>query len=68
MSQSLSSVYPLVRLHIEEKKPAFLTRYTGDPTIFGNFNVDPSINDAVAKQLNSFKANGYPPADGECAH
>lgn len=45
----------------------FLTEHTGDPTIFGNFNVDPSINDAVAKQLNSFKANGYPPADGEYA-
>ncbi|KAI7895582.1 tyrosine aminotransferase [Mucor mucedo] len=36
----------------------------GDPTIFGNFNVDPSINEAVAKQLNSYQANGYPPADG----
>lgn len=37
----------------------------GDPTIFGNFNVDPSINDAVIKQINSYRANGYPPADGK---
>ncbi|KAI9263492.1 tyrosine aminotransferase [Helicostylum pulchrum] len=36
----------------------------GDPTIFGNFNVDPSINEAVTKQLNSYRSNGYPPADG----
>lgn len=36
----------------------------GDPTIFGNFNVDPSITEAVSKQLNTYKANGYPPADG----
>lgn len=36
----------------------------GDPTIFGNFNVDASINEAVIKQVNSFRHNGYPPADG----
>ncbi|KAI8376715.1 tyrosine aminotransferase [Choanephora cucurbitarum] len=36
----------------------------GDPTIFGNFNVDTSINNAVIKQIESFRSNGYPPADG----
>ncbi|KAI8046945.1 tyrosine aminotransferase [Gilbertella persicaria] len=36
----------------------------GDPTIFGNFNVDPSVNEAVIKQIESFRSNGYPPADG----
>ncbi|KAG1453492.1 hypothetical protein G6F56_007561 [Rhizopus delemar] len=36
----------------------------GDPTIFGNFNVDSSINEAVIKQINGYRANGYPPADG----
>ncbi|CAO3667082.1 unnamed protein product [Umbelopsis vinacea] len=36
----------------------------GDPTVFGNFNVDDSCNEAVMKHLHSFKANGYPPAHG----
>ncbi|GAB5590096.1 hypothetical protein Unana1_04996 [Umbelopsis nana] len=36
----------------------------GDPTVFGNFNVDDSCNEAVLKHVKSFKANGYPPAHG----
>jgi hypothetical protein len=28
--------------------------------------VDPNITEAVTKQLNTYKANGYPPADGMC--
>ena len=36
----------------------------GDPTVFGNFNVDQTANDAVYKQLNTFKHNGYSPAHG----
>jgi hypothetical protein len=36
----------------------------GDPTIFGNFNVDPSINDTIIEKIHTFKSNGYPPADG----
>ncbi|ORY97486.1 putative tyrosine aminotransferase [Syncephalastrum racemosum] len=46
---------------------SFISLSIGDPTIFGNFNVDPSINDAVIKQLQSFKHNGYPPAHGTAA-
>ncbi|KAI8391801.1 tyrosine aminotransferase [Radiomyces spectabilis] len=42
----------------------FISLSVGDPTIFGNFNVDQSCNEAVIKQLNSFKANGYPAAHG----
>ncbi|KAG2185737.1 hypothetical protein INT43_002172 [Umbelopsis isabellina] len=34
----------------------------GDPTVFGNFNVDDSCNEAVIRNLQTFKANGYPPA------
>ncbi|KAJ3365125.1 hypothetical protein GGF32_000305 [Allomyces javanicus] len=36
----------------------------GDPTVFGNFNLHASCVDAVKKQLDSYKANGYPPATG----
>jgi tyrosine aminotransferase len=36
----------------------------GDPTVFGNFNVDDICNEAVLKHVKSFKANGYPPAHG----
>lgn len=36
----------------------------GDPTVFGNFNVDKSANEAIARQLDTFKQNGYPPAHG----
>lgn len=64
---------PLISLSIgmstrEKKKREnyyFDMFFLGDPTIFGNFNVDPSINEAVTKQLNSYRSNGYPPADGK---
>ncbi|KAF0366347.1 tyrosine aminotransferase [Gigaspora margarita] len=36
----------------------------GDPTIFGNFKIHESCIDAVIKQLQSYKANGYLPAFG----
>ncbi|CAG8719910.1 18003_t:CDS:2 [Dentiscutata erythropus] len=36
----------------------------GDPTIFGNFKIHENCIDAVIKQLQSHKANGYPPAFG----
>ncbi|RHZ47465.1 hypothetical protein Glove_579g20 [Diversispora epigaea] len=31
----------------------------GDPTAFGNFKIPESCNEAVIKQLKSYKANGY---------
>ncbi|KAI8971889.1 tyrosine aminotransferase [Mycotypha africana] len=39
----------------------------GDPTLFGNFSIDGSANEAVIRQIDSLKANGYPPADGTLA-
>ncbi|KAL0078054.1 tyrosine aminotransferase [Phycomyces blakesleeanus] len=45
----------------------FISLSVGDPTIFGNFNVDKSANEAIVHQLNTFKANGYPPAHGTLA-
>ncbi|KAI9176084.1 hypothetical protein H9P43_006449 [Blastocladiella emersonii ATCC 22665] len=36
----------------------------GDPTVFGNFNIHESCVRAVAKHLESGRANGYPPAHG----
>ncbi|KAG0080424.1 hypothetical protein BGZ92_000649, partial [Podila epicladia] len=36
----------------------------GDPTLFGNFKIHQTCTDAVAKQLHSYKANGYPPSTG----
>ncbi|CAO3593482.1 unnamed protein product [Absidia cylindrospora] len=43
---------------------SFISLSVGDPTIFGNFNIDSSANDAVIRQLQTFKHNGYPPAHG----
>lgn len=37
----------------------------GDPTVFGNFNVHESANEAIKRQLDTFKHNGYPPAHGK---
>ncbi|KAI8064583.1 tyrosine aminotransferase [Gongronella butleri] len=42
----------------------FISLSVGDPTVFGNFNIDKSCNDAVVRQLESFKQNGYGPAHG----
>ncbi|CAG8821832.1 22538_t:CDS:2, partial [Racocetra persica] len=36
----------------------------GDPTRFENFKIHGNCIDAVIKQLQSYKANGYPPAIG----
>lgn len=36
----------------------------GDPTLFGNFKIHQTCTDAVAKQLHSYKSNGYPPSTG----
>lgn len=50
------------------ESPLFLTRvfyYIGDPTVFGNFNVHESANEAIKRQLDTFKHNGYPPAHGK---
>ncbi|EIE86910.1 tyrosine aminotransferase [Rhizopus delemar RA 99-880] len=59
---------PLISLSIGNNKKQKVTftdvSFPGDPTIFGNFNVDSSINEAVIKQINGYRANGYPPADG----
>lgn len=62
---------PLISLSIGNNKKQKVTftdvSFPGDPTIFGNFNVDSSINEAVIKQINGYRANGYPPADGKYA-
>ncbi|ORX56272.1 tyrosine aminotransferase [Hesseltinella vesiculosa] len=42
----------------------FISLSVGDPTVFGNFNIDSSANDAIIRQLHSFKHNGYGPAHG----
>lgn len=42
----------------------FISLALGDPTTFGNFNIDKSCVDAVQSQLLSYKANGYPPSIG----
>ncbi|KAI9493118.1 tyrosine aminotransferase [Zychaea mexicana] len=47
-----------------QAQKSFISLSVGDPTVFGNFNVDQSANDAIAKQLYTFKHNGYPPAHG----
>ncbi|KAI8637391.1 tyrosine aminotransferase [Parasitella parasitica] len=65
-SNPIRAIVDKLKLNPNATKP-LISLSIGDPTIFGNFNVDPSINDAVAKQLNSFKSNGYPPADGTLA-
>ncbi|KAF9953373.1 hypothetical protein BGZ65_004719 [Modicella reniformis] len=36
----------------------------GDPTLFGNFKIHQSCTDAVVKQIQSYKCNGYPPSTG----
>ncbi|KAI8089041.1 tyrosine aminotransferase [Halteromyces radiatus] len=43
---------------------SFISLSVGDPTVFGNFNIDPSANEAVIRQLHTYKANGYGPAHG----
>ncbi|CAH1765966.1 9758_t:CDS:2 [Entrophospora sp. SA101] len=41
----------------------YISLALGDPTYYGNFKIDDNCVEAVIKQLRSFKANGYPPAD-----
>ncbi|KAG0171781.1 hypothetical protein DFQ28_006377 [Apophysomyces sp. BC1034] len=43
---------------------SFISLSVGDPTIFGNFDTDPTITESVVNQVKSYKANGYPPAHG----
>ncbi|KAI8145028.1 tyrosine aminotransferase [Fennellomyces sp. T-0311] len=53
------------KLKVDPKaQKSFISLSVGDPTVFGNFNVHQSANDAVTKQLNTFKHNGYAPAHG----
>ncbi|KAI9277073.1 tyrosine aminotransferase [Phascolomyces articulosus] len=47
-----------------QAQKSFISLSVGDPTVFGNFNVDQTANDAIYKQLNTFKHNGYGPAHG----
>ncbi|KND01992.1 tyrosine aminotransferase [Spizellomyces punctatus DAOM BR117] len=42
----------------------FISLALGDPTTFGNFKLHESCLDAVKSQLESYKANGYPPSIG----
>jgi tyrosine aminotransferase len=37
---------------------------SGDPTIFGNFKVPQVAVNEVINQVQSYKANGYPPSTG----
>ncbi|KAG0232779.1 hypothetical protein BGW42_007939 [Actinomortierella wolfii] len=53
--------------HIKVKpnpEKSMISLALGDPTLFGNFKIHQSCTDAVAKQLHSYKANGYPPSTG----
>lgn len=53
--------------HIKVKPNAnksMISLALGDPTLFGNFKIHQTCTDAVAKQLHSYKANGYPPSTG----
>ncbi|KAI7900592.1 tyrosine aminotransferase [Cokeromyces recurvatus] len=59
----IRAIVDKLKLNPNVTKP-LISLSIGDPTIFGNFNTDPSINEAVSKHLNSYSANGYPPADG----
>ncbi|KAI9091884.1 pyridoxal phosphate-dependent transferase [Phlyctochytrium arcticum] len=40
----------------------FISLALGDPTTFGNFNVDATCIEAVTKHVQSYKANGYLPS------
>ncbi|KAJ3280887.1 hypothetical protein HK104_000344 [Borealophlyctis nickersoniae] len=42
----------------------FISLALGDPTVFGNFKIDPVCNDAVKQHLEGYKANGYNPSFG----
>ncbi|KAJ3165191.1 hypothetical protein HDU88_004272 [Geranomyces variabilis] len=42
----------------------FISLALGDPTTFGNFKLHPTCVEAVKTQLDSYKANGYPPSVG----
>ncbi|KAG0258746.1 hypothetical protein DFQ27_004475 [Actinomortierella ambigua] len=56
--------------HIKVKpnpEKSMISLALGDPTLFGNFKIHQSCTDAVAKQLHSYKANGYPPSTGYMA-
>ncbi|KAI9323320.1 tyrosine aminotransferase [Dichotomocladium elegans] len=48
-------------------KKSFISLSIGDPTVFGNFNVHQSANEALIRQINSIKHNGYTPAQGTLA-
>lgn len=69
MPKSLSLVCQSVSMYRPVVYWTFLTRVfyicTGDPTVFGNFNVHESANEAIKRQLDTFKHNGYPPAHGK---
>jgi tyrosine aminotransferase len=43
---------------------SYISLALGDPTVFGNFKIDPICNESVANALHSYKANGYPPSMG----
>ena len=38
--------------------------FIGDPTIYGNFRVHSSIEEAIIKNLKNGKSNGYGPSTG----
>jgi tyrosine aminotransferase len=53
--------------HIKVKpnpEKSMISLALGDPTLFGNFKIHQSCTDAVVKQLQSYKTNGYPPSTG----
>ncbi|KAI7870792.1 tyrosine aminotransferase [Spinellus fusiger] len=58
-----SATKQFISLAVELIPRQCMLRFIGDPTTFGNFNVDPVCNDIVIEQLRSSKNNGY-----ICAH
>ncbi|KAI8974440.1 tyrosine aminotransferase [Pilobolus umbonatus] len=59
----IRAIVDKLKVDPKAKKP-LISLSIGDPTLSGNFNVDPTMNEAVIKQLISYRVNGYPPADG----
>ena len=57
ISLSIGNLFHLLKI--------FSVYFSGDPTIFGNFNTHPNVIQAVQDELLSMKHNGYPPAIGK---
>ncbi|KAI8899183.1 pyridoxal phosphate-dependent transferase [Globomyces pollinis-pini] len=55
-----------LKVNPNPEKP-FISLALGDPTVFGNLKIHDSCVDAVVRQVQGFKANGYGPSIGSVA-